>query len=268
VLGMYGARAPADVYPAARDAASKAIALDPGLGEAMAAEACVTALYDWSWGSAGQQFQRAIELSPSYATAHQWYATTGLTPVGRFPEALAALDRAQELDPASPPIATSKGIVSYYAGEYARSRVQLEAVIKAHPHFGLAHHFLGLCHQAEGRAKEAIESGEAAVRHSGASAETRAAHGAALAACGNVSAAQAVLDDLRHRTRHGYVSPVLLAQVLIALGRGDEALLELERALEAKATDLAWLGVRPTYRALDGNERFEVIRRRVGLTKH
>jgi serine/threonine-protein kinase len=267
VLGMYGARAPVDVYPAARDAAGKALALEPTLGEAMAADACVTALYEWSWRAAGEKFQRAIDLAPSYATARQWHAMTALTPTGRFAEALAALDRAQELDPASPAIATSKGIVHYYARDFSRARETLGAVIRAHASFGLAHHFLGLCHQAEGRAAEALESAQAAVRHSGASAETLAAQGAALAACGRVAEAEGVLADLKGREAHGFVSPVLFAQVLLGLGRRDGALTELERALAAKATDLAWLGVRPSYRPLDGDARFEAIRGRVGLTK-
>jgi len=267
VLGMYGARAPVDVYPAARDAASKALALDPTLGEAMAADACVTALYEWKWREAGEKFRRAIELSPSYATAHQWHATTALVPIGRFAEATAALDRAQELDPASPAIATSKGIVHYYARDYARAREKLTAVTRGHPHFGLAHHFLGLCHRAEGRTAEALASAEAAVRHSAGSAETVAAHGAALAACGRSAEAEAILGDLRDREAHGYVSPTLLAQVLLALDRRDEALTQLERALDGRATDLVWLGVRPSYGPLEREDRFEAIRRGVGLTK-
>ncbi len=30
--------------------------------------------YDWDWQGAEAEFQRALELDPSYATAHQWYA--------------------------------------------------------------------------------------------------------------------------------------------------------------------------------------------------
>jgi serine/threonine-protein kinase len=267
VLGMYGTRAPADAYPLARDSADRALTIDPASGEAMTSRACVSAAYEWRWADAEQRFRRAIELAPSHATAHQWYATTVLTSTQRFPEALAALDRALALDPVSSAIATSKGIVHFYAGEYSRARAELEAIIREQPHFGLAHHFLGLCHQAEGHAQEALASAEAAVRHSGASAETVAARGAALAAYGRVAEAEGVLADLGARAQRSYVSPVLLAQVLVALGRHADALAELERALELRATDLIWLGVRPSYDALSGSERFAAVLSQVGLVR-
>jgi serine/threonine-protein kinase len=267
VLGMYGVRAPADVYPAARDAAAKALAVDPVLGEAMTAAACVTAVYEWRWGAAEEGFRHAVDRSPSYATAHQWYATTVLTAQRRFPDALASLERAHALDPASPAIATSKGVVRYYARDHRRACEQLEAVTREHPHFALAHHFIGLCHHAERRYEEALASAEAAVRHSGASSETLAAKGSALAACGRNAEAEGVLADLRDRGEHGYVSPVLLAQVLVALGRNDEALADLERAVELKATDLIWLGLRPTYDPLAASERFRAILASTGLSR-
>lgn len=267
VLGVYGARAPADVYPAARYAARKALSIDPGSGEALAADACITAVYDWSWTAAEEQFRRAAEISPSYATAHQWYATTVLVPQRRFSEALAALDRAREIDPASPAIATSRGIVHYYAREYARAREQLDAVRKEHPSFGLAHYFLGLCHAAEGRLAEAVASAREVVHYSRGSSETLAAEADALARGGRGPEAELALAGLDRRAGSGYLSPVLRAQVLIGLGRTDAALAELERAVEVRASDLIWLGVRPTYDALGGSERFRAILARLGLPR-
>jgi serine/threonine-protein kinase len=267
ILGIYGVRPPADVYPSARDAARKALAIDPGLGEAVAALACVAAVYNWDWLGAEEQFRRAIDLSPSYATAHQWYGMNALLPQARFTEALAALDRALELDRMSPAIATGRGIVHLYAHEYQRARQQFDAVAREHPHFGLVHHFMGLCHGAEGRLGEAIASADDAVRLYRGSSETLAAHGRALARGGHPAEAAAVLVDLGRRAAGGYASPVLLAQVLIGLGRTEEALIELERAIEVRASDLIWLGVSPTYETLAGSERFQAILARIGLPR-
>lgn len=267
ILGVYGVGAPAEVYPAARDAAGKALTIDPGLGEAVAALACVAAVYDWDWRGAEEQFRRAIDLSPSYATAHQWYGMNVLLPQARFPEALTALDRALALDPMSPVIATGKGIALLYAGEYQRARRQFDDIAKEHSHFGLVHHFLGLCHGAEGRLGEAISSAADAVRLYRGSSETLAAHGRALARGGRTSEAEAVLSELRRRAADGYASPVFLAQVLIGLGRTEEALTELERALEVRASDLIWLRVSPTYETLAGSERFQAILSRIGLPR-
>jgi TolB-like protein/Tfp pilus assembly protein PilF len=267
ILGIYGVRAPAEVYPAARHAAHAALAIDPGQGEAAAALACVAAVYEWEWRAAEEQFRQAIDLSPSYATAHQWYGMNVLLPQARFTEALAALDRALELDRMSPAIATGRGIVYLYARDYARARQQFEIVAKEHPNFGLVHHFIGLCHGAEGHLGEAITSAADAVRLYRGSSETLAAQGRALARSGRSAEADAVLAELRRRAAGEYASPVFLAQVLIGQGRTEEALDELERAIEIRASDLIWLAVSPTYETLAGSGRFQEILARVGLPR-
>jgi serine/threonine-protein kinase len=267
VLGIYGVRAPADVYPSARTEAERALALDPTLGEAVASAACVRAVYDWDWHGAEEEFRRAIALAPSYATAHQWYATMVLTPQRRFAEAISELDHAHELDPDSPVVAASRGIVHFYERDYARARREIEAVVGVHPHFGLAHYFLAMCHEAEGRGPQAASSAAESARLSGGSAETLATQGHALGWLGRTAEAEAILTELRARESMRYVSPVLIALVLVGLGRTDEALAELERGLEAKATELIWLGVRPTWGALAASDRFRAVLARVGLER-
>jgi hypothetical protein len=59
---------------------------------------------------------------------------------------------------------------------------------------------------------------------------------------------------------------VLLAQVLIGLGREGDALAELEQGVEERATDLIWLGVRPSYDSIRQAPRFRSILADVGLT--
>jgi predicted Zn-dependent protease len=188
-----------------------------------------------------------------------------LTPQRRFAEALAELERAHELDPDSPVVAASRGIVRFYEQNYAKARSEIEAVVRAHPHFGLAHYFLAMCHEAEGRVSHAVSAAAESVRLSGGSAETLATQGHALGRMGRMSEAGAILDELRARASNRYVSPVLIALVLVGLGRTDEALVELERGVEARATELIWLGVRPTWRTLDGSDRFRAVLARVRL---
>jgi serine/threonine-protein kinase len=265
VLGIYGVQAPADVYPKARAEAERALALDPTLGEAVASAACVRAIYDWDWEGAEEQFRHAIVSAPSYATAHQWYATMVLTPQRRFAEALSELERAHEIDPDSPVVAASRGIVRFYERDYSRARREIEAVVGAHPHFGLGHYFLAMCHEAEGRVAQAAASAAESVRLSGGSAETLATQGHALGRLGRTAEAEAILTELHGRASGRYVSPVLIALVLLGLGREDEALAELERGLEVKATELIWLGVRPTWSVLERSQRFRAVLARMGL---
>jgi hypothetical protein len=56
-----------------------------------------------------------------------------------------------------------------------------------------------------------------------------------------------------------------LAQVLLGLNRNEDAIAELQRAEEMRATDLIWLNVRPVFDALRRDARVQEIARTVGL---
>ena len=81
----------------------------PTLAEPHASLAYVKFYFDWDWAGAEREFQRAIELNPNYATAHDWYAYL-LTATGRLPEARAEIKRAHELDPLSGPDRVGHGL--------------------------------------------------------------------------------------------------------------------------------------------------------------
>ena len=78
----YGVLPPTEAFPKAKAAAAKALTLDNTLGEAHTSLAFVLDLFDWDWGAAEREYAQAVELSPSYATAHQWY-TWHLIVLGR-----------------------------------------------------------------------------------------------------------------------------------------------------------------------------------------
>jgi TolB-like protein/DNA-binding winged helix-turn-helix (wHTH) protein/tetratricopeptide (TPR) repeat protein len=89
---------PAAYLPRARDAALKALQLDPSLAEPHAALGMVACHYDYDWPTADREYKKAFELNPNYASAHQYYAL-GLMAHGRFAEANAQLETARRLDP-------------------------------------------------------------------------------------------------------------------------------------------------------------------------
>jgi TolB-like protein/Tfp pilus assembly protein PilF len=265
VLGIYGFRDPREVLEAARRAADEALAIDPTLGEAIAARACVLGLYDREWAAAEEGFKRAIELAPSYGAAHQWYAAHVLTPQGCFEDARKQLERAHDLDPASSAISISQGIVSFYSGELERAIEELEAFFTFHPRFALVYLFLGQCYGQSGHHLSAIEMFQAAVELTEESSETLAALAHCLGQAGRAPEAESILKRLEERSTERYVSPALLAQVLIGLGRTEEALDRLEEAQRGRATDLIWIGVRPVYDPLRESPRFRAVESLVGL---
>ena len=93
----YSATPVSEVVPKAREAASRAIALDPNLAEAHASLANIRMSFNKDSAGAEKEFQQAIELNPNYPTAHHWYALL-LGNLGRFDEAKREILRAQQLD--------------------------------------------------------------------------------------------------------------------------------------------------------------------------
>lgn len=265
ILGVYGLRAPRTAYEAARRSAEAALALDPLLGEATAALANIHALFDWKWELAEAGFASALEQAPSYPTARQWLAVNLLTPLGRFDEAKEQLRVAGELDPASSAVAASAGIVSFYARDLAGAQTEFESVVRVHPRFALVHSFLGSCYELAGDQERAVDAHRKAVDLSDESAEMLAGLGHSLGRAGLEAEAEGLLQRLNERAERRYVSPTLLARVLIGLGRTEEALTELERARDARATDLAWLGVRPSFDPLREEGRFAEVVRSLGV---
>jgi len=78
--------------------------------------------------------------------------------------------------------------------------------------------------------------------------------------------AREALASLEQRARGGYVSPVLLAQVHTALGEHERALDALDAAWRVRATDLAWIAVRPVFDPLRGESRFARVLEGMGLS--
>src|SRR5687767_8559755 len=88
--------------------------------------------YDWNWAGAEREYQRAFELNPNYATAHQWYAFY-LVGMGRYADAVVEINKARQLDPLSPRINSNVGLIFYYARDYDRAVRELQKAIELDP---------------------------------------------------------------------------------------------------------------------------------------
>jgi len=122
-------------------AAKRAVELDDGLAEAHNSLAFASFYGAWDFATADREFKRAIELNPNYATAYHWYANT-LMSLGRFPEAIANITRAQRLDPASASILADKGEILFVAGQRDAGIALLKQVSAADPAFQSPHRYL------------------------------------------------------------------------------------------------------------------------------
>ena len=264
MLGSYGAKAPNEAFPLARDAANKALALDNNLAEGHAALAYATFRGNWNWAEAEREFKQAINLNDNYASAHQWYANL-LAAQGRFDEAIAETRRTQELDKTSLIINSHFGLVYYFAHRYDDAISECQKTVALDPTFFVAHRYLGLSYAQKGMYKEALAEFELAVNASNRSPLMRAEHTYALALSGDTTRAQAELADLIEISKQKYLSAYHLAAIYVALKDNDQAFKWLEKALQDRADWMVFLQVDPRFDRLHSDPRFIEVLRQINL---
>jgi eukaryotic-like serine/threonine-protein kinase len=164
----YNFRPSKEAYPEAKAAAGKALELDESLSEAHATLAFVLTNYDWDWPNAEKEYQRAIELNPSYATAHHWHSDL-LAAMGKLDESLNEEKRAQELDPLSLIINTWLGWRLSFMRRYDQAIDQYRKTLELDPTFVPAHWQLGLAYEQKAMYAQAIAEFQTAMSLSGRS---------------------------------------------------------------------------------------------------
>jgi len=145
----------------AEETARKALALDSGLGEAHASIGFVKLFWQWDFAEAEREFKRALELSPRYPIAHQWYALW-LAAQARKREAIAEMQQALELDPLSPSINADLAQMFYFKKDYDQAIEQARRALEIDPDFYNAHFHLYQTYTMKGMYDEAIAENEIA----------------------------------------------------------------------------------------------------------
>ncbi len=155
LLNLYQIPPPSDAYDKARENARKALELDENLAEAHASLAYVLFFNARNRAEAETHFRKAIELNPSYSTAHHWFALA-LAAMGKREESIEQIKLAMELEPRSAIIKTAAGLVYYYARQYeealAVSRKSLEidtGMVPAHKTMRVIYEAMGTYQEAE-----------------------------------------------------------------------------------------------------------------------
>jgi Flp pilus assembly protein TadD len=263
-VGDYGVLAPKDAIGRAKDAATRALALDDSLAEAHTSLGFLSYAFDWDWANAETHFRRAIELNSNYATAHHWYALC-LTLQGKTSEGLNEAHRALEIDPLSPIINTDLGLLSYYAHDYGTAIEQLKRTLTLEPDFAVAHWRLGLAYAQSGNLRDAENEIRRALELSDHSPVFLSALGYVLAAAGRHAEARQILNELHVLNRERYVFPNFFANVHLGLNDKEQALVWLQRAYEDRCSSMAGIKVEPMYDPLRSDSRFQDLMKHAGF---
>jgi eukaryotic-like serine/threonine-protein kinase len=248
-------------------AASKALELDPTLGEPHAVLACVKAYLDWDWTGAEKEFRRAIELNPNYATAHLWFART-LKVLRRSDEALAEIERAHELDLYSPVINGFRGGLLAESGRADEAIRLLREQNQRQPSI-LLRSALASAYAAKGMWAPAIAELETLPMDDANWVRARAALGFAHARAGNINEAQRILGQILEMDRQadGKGGSIEAALVQHALGEDEFAVDTLERVFAENPTGLQDINSDSEWGDLRQHPRVQTMLRKINLVK-
>lgn len=248
----------------AKAAARRAIELDDTLAEAHVNLANIVLHDDYAWARCEAEFGRALELDPALPEAHHHYAAY-LWARGRFPEAMRAIRRAQDLDPLSLFINSAVGETLYYGGDYPGAITQLRATVELEENFWHSHFFLGRALQEMGDHAQAIAELRTSLSLPSGVTERLGALGHALAVAGQTDEALLILRTLETAAADGQDVTYGIATVHTALGELDKAMTWLHRAREQRPMFVVWVKVDPRLRPLHGHPGFAELLGAMGL---
>jgi serine/threonine protein kinase/Flp pilus assembly protein TadD len=253
---------PKEVMPKARAAALKALEFDPNLAEAHVSLALVTMLYDWDLEAAQNEFEKAIDLNPNSATAHNWYAFC-LIAMGRLESSNQQSRKAEELDPLSQFFSINVARTFFYARDYDSAISHCRKAIELNPKFYVAHYLLGSAYAKKGLTEQAISEFLIVRTLGGDNPAWTSVLGYAYALAGKRGEALSLLEQLKQQATQRYVSPSNMAFIYQGLGDRKQTLQWLEKSYEERVGVLVYLKIEPAYEDLKGNPDFDSLLRKI-----
>jgi TolB-like protein/DNA-binding winged helix-turn-helix (wHTH) protein/Flp pilus assembly protein TadD len=259
---IFGSMPVSEAAPKAREAARHALEIDPTLAEAETPLATLKFNYDWDWSGAEDDFQHAIQLNPSYATAYQRYSLF-LMAMGRFQDGFNQINKARELDPLSISINFSLGWRLYLARQYDRAIAQLRNTLEMDPSYELPHLVLGQAYEEKRAFDLAIPELQKAVELSHGTPLMVSALAHAYGRGGRKEEAEKLLAQLERDAKTKYVSPYYFAIVYLGLGNNEQAMNWLEKAFADRSNGLVFMRVEPELDPVRSNPRFLALQQRL-----
>jgi DNA-binding winged helix-turn-helix (wHTH) protein/Flp pilus assembly protein TadD len=263
MIGIFGLQPPGDVFPPAKAAAERALALDESLAEGHTVLAEIQKLYEWNWDAAERSYRRALELDPGYSVAHQWYAQL-LSILGRHDEAHTEIEAARRCDPLSSTIAVFVSYTAFEARRYEAAVAAAHDALELDAHAPLTYYMLGRAYAKLGDTAHAIAALEKGIRLAGWFPSLEATLGYVHARAGARPRAEQILASLRRRQLTQYVSPIDVAHVCLGLGDADGAMAQLEEGYRSRAIRMVIIGD-PFFSELGSDARYRDLMERLHL---
>jgi TolB-like protein/DNA-binding winged helix-turn-helix (wHTH) protein len=245
---------PANYLPRARDAALKAMQLDPSLAEAHAALGMVACHYDYDWPTAEREYKKAFELNPSYASAHQYYAL-GLMAHGRFSEAEQQLATARRLDPLALIVDVDLALLRKFQRDFDGVIAVSKNILQRDPNYHLGFSMLATGYYCARRFDDYRAVDDKVPQTDFLRARID----------GRVDEEERILRRTIEQANTGLRRPYDVASAARELGRNSMALDWLEKAHQHHDYWVLFVNVDPQWDSARADPRFQAIMYRIGV---
>jgi serine/threonine-protein kinase len=253
----------AETISKARDAATKALALDDTLAEAHQAMAVVH-YQEWDWKGVESEVKKAIALNPGFPTAHMLYCNM-LRHLGRADDSIAEAKLALEADPLAMLTNQMLGDAYTSARRYDLAITQFQKGLDLHPNESSLEYQLGWAYVYTGAYDKGVEIIRDSQAIDGVDPSLSPDLACIAAMIGKRDESRQILNRLLALAKKYPVSPGLIALVHIALDEREQCLTWLEKAYAQHSSMMTWLKVDPRFDKIRQEPRFQELMRRVGL---
>lgn len=263
LLNLYDVTPPVDAYQKAREFALRAISINDDLADAHATLAYVHFYYDRDRTASELEFRRAIQMNPSYAPAHHWFALV-LAAMNKPIDAKTEIEIAERLDPKSLAIKSAAGIVDFFAGDYQKALADCDRALTLDPSFVPAHKVKRWVYSAMGDLRSARETLERERLNSGGGADYPGWQiiEAQTAGPDRRDEALAMLEKAikaEEVRTNDFTYAFEIALAFDHLMRSEKALNWLERAEASGSHSFNMLEVEPRLKDLRNEPRFRIL---------
>jgi TolB-like protein/Tfp pilus assembly protein PilF len=251
-----------EAYPKARDAAIKALELDPSLAEAHLSLGSVKYFLGWDWSGGEDEFKQAIALNPNYAFARFIYSHY-FVDMGRLDEALKEIERARDLDPYSPVINFWLGETLYHSRRYDDALRQERRNLEMFPDRPIFYDAIANVYEQKQMFAEAFAARQQVLSLNKDRSVT--ALGEAYKRSGYrgyLLKMTQILEQASHPDQS-----LVLAHIYALLNDEPHAMTELERAYNDRTPGILNLRTAPELDSIRSSPRFRELVRRIGFPK-
>jgi eukaryotic-like serine/threonine-protein kinase len=240
---------PLQKISSARDAANRALSLDPGLATAHAALGEIKLDYDWDWAGADAAYQRALALEKGSAEIVERAASLAAT-LNRFEDALPLSRRAVELDPLLPSAHYILAFNAWWAGRLDEADAAARKGLELDPQFPWLHMLLSRVYLAKSRPQDALSEAEL----EGAPVFHWQQLSLAYYALGRKEESDRALAELV--SKYNATAAFQIAEVYANRGDVDAAFTWLERAYTQRDGGLTFVKGDPLLASLEQDQRY------------